>query len=152
MIEIFEKERYYDDSPYTGHCYMHPTYMRKDGKEAFMFNRREPDDAWRISDNERRKQHLIETDGAYMMFNGYKKDPFEMLDIAARRKHHLVQPNDYLRGDYEKNGFVDFMGNFREVSAAFFYRIYDREMMEKIKTATEHLKKEEWDKVGGNRA
>ena len=102
MIEIFEKERYYDDSPYTGHCYMYPTYMRKDGKEAFMFNRREPDDAWRISDNERRKQHLIETDGAYMMFNGYKKDPFEMLDIAARRKHHLVQPNDYLRGDYEK--------------------------------------------------
>ena len=36
MIEIFEKERYYDDSPYTGKCYMCPTYMRKDGKEVFM--------------------------------------------------------------------------------------------------------------------
>ena len=42
MIEIFEKERYYDDSPFTGQCYMYPTFMRKDGKEVFMFNRREP--------------------------------------------------------------------------------------------------------------
>ena len=30
MIEVFEKERYYDDSPFTGGCYMYPTYMRKD--------------------------------------------------------------------------------------------------------------------------
>ena len=38
MIKFIEKERYYDDSPYTGSCYYYPTYMVKDEKEFFVFN------------------------------------------------------------------------------------------------------------------
>lgn len=56
MIEFIEKERYYDDSPFIGQCYMYPTYMIKDGKEYFVFNRREPDDKWKIEENDARKK------------------------------------------------------------------------------------------------
>lgn len=34
MIKFIEKERYYDDSPYTGSCYYYPTYMAKDRKNS----------------------------------------------------------------------------------------------------------------------
>ena len=40
-IEFIEKERYYDDSAFTGQCWMYPTFMVKDGIEYFMWNRRE---------------------------------------------------------------------------------------------------------------
>lgn len=34
MIKFIEKERYYDDIPYTGSCYYYPTYMVKDRKNS----------------------------------------------------------------------------------------------------------------------
>lgn len=55
MIKFIEKERYYDDSSYTGSCYYYPTYMIKDGEEFFVFNRREPDDEWKIKEDKARK-------------------------------------------------------------------------------------------------
>lgn len=133
MIEIFEKERYYDDSTFTGQCYMYPTYMRKDGKEYFMFNRREPDDAWQLQANEDRKAFLIANGGKYFKFNGFYDDPFEMLEEIKERKHTFSEPENKIYAcSFEENGFIDFRGNRREVSAAFHYRIYDREMAEKI--------------------
>ena len=48
MIEFIEKEPYYDYSTFTGQCYMYPTFMVKDGKEYFMFNRLDPDDGWKL--------------------------------------------------------------------------------------------------------
>ena len=35
----------------------------------------------------------------------------------------------------ERGGFVDFHGNRNEVSAAFHYRIYDKALIERIRTA-----------------
>lgn len=148
MIEIIEKEPYFDDSPFTGQCYMHPTYMVKDGKEYFMFNRREPDDSWKLRDNEERKAFLIANDGKYFVFHGFYNDPFEMLKEIAKRKHTFTESeeNNYY-GSIEKSGYLDFHGNRREVSAAFHYRIYDPEMAEKIKEAVHHIHRKEWDKV-----
>ncbi len=146
-ITFIEKERYYDDSPYTGGHYMYPTYMVKDGKEYFMFNRREPQPKYEDDTDAERKQFLIATEGRYFKLNGYKDDPLEMQKIAAARHHHFVTPENLWWCDFEKCGFADFHGNFREVSAAFHYRIYDAELIEKIKEAAKWLIKERWDKV-----
>ena len=61
MIEFIEKERYYDDSAFTGQCWMYPTFMVKDGIEYFMRNRREPDDSWKIKEREDQKAELLAT-------------------------------------------------------------------------------------------
>ena len=148
MIEIFEKERYCDDSPFTGQCYMYPTFMRKDGKEVFMFNRREPDDSWKLRENEERKAFLIAHDVKYFKFNGFYDDPFEMLKEMAERRHTFTEPEEKNYWcSFEENGFIDFHGNRREVSAAFHYRIYDPEMAQKIKEAVHHIHRKEWDAV-----
>lgn len=144
MIEIIEKERYYDDSPFTGRCFMYPTFMVKDGKEYFMFNRREPDDSWKLDEMERRKKQLIETGGAYFKLHGFYGDPTEMILAIANRRHHFVEPDDLYYGQLE-NGFLDFHGNLKEVSAAFFYRIYDEELARKVQRAVEHLNREKWE-------
>ena len=139
MIEIIEKERYFDESPYTGRCFMYPTYMAKDGKEYFMFNRREPQPSYKDAEDESIKNFLIATNGRYFKFYGYKDDPLEMLKIAAERKHHFTDQENLWLGNFEKNGYIDFHGNFWEISAAFHYRIYDAELIEEIKTAISSL-------------
>lgn len=147
MIEIIEKEPYYDDSMFIGQCLRYPTYMLKDGKEFFMFNRREPDDKWQLEENEARKQQLIDNDGAFFKFNGYYENPFDMLKEVATRRHNFVDPNNLYRSAIETNGFLDFHGNRQEVSAAFFYRIYDAAMAERVQTAVELINQKQWDKA-----
>ncbi|WP_191396143.1 hypothetical protein [Flavonifractor sp. An306] len=143
MIEFIEKEPYYDDSMFTGRCNMYPTFMVKDGKEYFMFNRRAPDDSWRLQENEERKKFLASKGGAYFKIFGYYDDPMAMIDEIRERKHTFTNPDDLFadcRGhDGCGEGFVDFHGNRREVSAAFYYRIYDEALLEKIRTAVVEL-------------
>lgn len=146
-IQIIEKEPYYHDSPFTGNCWMYPTYMVKDGKEYFMFNRRDPDDSWKLEENERRKQQLLSTGGAFMRFHGFYAHPIEMLAEVAKRKHHFTDPEKMYYCDIEDHGFLDFHGNRREVSAAFHYRIYDVELATKVKKAVEAINREDWANV-----
>ena len=124
---------------------MYPTYMIKDGKELFMFNRREPDSSWKLQENEERKAFLIANDGKFFKFHGFYDDPFEMLKKIAERKHTFTEPEEknYLC-DFDRCGFIDFHGNLREVSAAFHYRIYDYEMAQRIKEAVHHIHRKEW--------
>lgn len=147
MIEFIEKEPWYNRSPFTGSCYMYPNYIVKDGKEFFMFHRRSTQASYEDATDEARRKHLLSTGGRYFRFNGYKDDPLEMLRIAADRKHSFVNPKKLLQFDYDGCGYVDFHGNFNEVSAAFHYRIYDTELVQQIKTAAEHLIRKEWDMV-----
>lgn len=126
---------------------LHPVYMIRDGKELFVFNRKSHA-AWDESaEYKRRKQQLIDTDGAYLRFFGYFDDPLEMLAAIARGKHHFTEPDNLYRGGFKKYGFIDFHGNRVEITAGFFYRIYDRGLAKKIQTAAEHIKREEWDKA-----
>lgn len=143
-IQIIEKKPWFDQSPFTGSCWMYPTYMVKDGKEYFMFNRREPDDSWKLEADERRKQQLIASGGAYMTFNSFYPHPLEMLAEVAERKHHFTEPDKMYWSSIEAQGFVDFHGNRREVSAAFQYRIYDPELAAKIEAVVEHINREDW--------
>lgn len=147
MIEIIEKEPYYDNSMFTGQCQMYPTYMLKDGKEFFMFNRREPDDKWRLAENEERKRQLIENDGAFFMFHGYYENPMDMLKEIAKRQHSFTEPDNVFYTTIENEGVLDFHGNRREVSAAFFYRIYDTAMVEKVQAVVDLINHKEWDKA-----
>lgn len=140
MIEFIEKERYYDDSTFTGQCWMYPTFMVKDGKEYFMWNRREPDDSWKLKEREAQKAELLANGGRYFRFHGFYADPFEMLAEMENRGHTFTEPDDLFvdctdgPGGYGA-GFVDFHGNRNEVSAAFHYRIYDVSLLERIRTA-----------------
>ena len=107
MIEIVEKERYFEDSAFTGQCFMYPTYMVKDGKEYFMFNRREPDDPWKLRENEERKALLISNNGKYFKFHGFYDDPFEMLKEICERRHTFTETEEenYF-GSLEEHGFI----------------------------------------------
>lgn len=115
MIEFIEKERYFDESPYTGRCFMYPTYMVKDGKEYFMFNRREPQPSYEDAEDEAFKKFLLLTDGRYFKIYGYIDDPLEILKIAAERKLHFTDPENLWLGNFERNGYIDFNGNFWEI-------------------------------------
>lgn len=148
MIEIFEKEPYRDESPYTGGCLMYPTYMRKDGKEFFMFNRRDPDDSWELRADEARKAFLTANNGTYFKFHGSYDNPFEMLKQITERHLTFTEPEEKnFWCSVDEPGFIDFHGNCREVSAAFHYRIYDKEMAEKIKVTVHHIHRKEWDET-----
>lgn len=135
MVEFIEKERYYDDSTFTGQCWMYPTFMVKDGIEYFMWNRREPDDSWKLKERESQKAELLANDGAYFHFHGIYADPFEMLAEMEHRGHTFTEPDNLFVDCRERGGFVDFHGNRNEVSAAFHYRIYDKALIERIRTA-----------------
>ena len=143
MIKFIEKEKYYDDSQYTGSCYYYPTYMVKDGKEFFVFNRREPDDEWKIEKNKTRKNQLIENEGKYFKFNGFYDDPLEMLKEIIKRRHHFTTPRKMYYGNLA-GGYLDFHGNRNEVSAAFHYRIYDTELACIIQKVVKLINSEEW--------
>lgn len=147
MIEFVEKERYYDNSLFTGDCYMYPTYMLKDGKEYFMFNRREPDDSWVLEENEQRKKQLLDNEGINFRFFGFFENPFELIMNIAERQHHFTEPEDTVRCGIEEKGYLDFHGNLKGVSAAFFYRIYDEKTASKIKKCVQMLNSERWDDV-----
>ncbi len=66
-----------------------------------------------------------------------------MLKEMAERGHTFCDP-DELFDDCRNNPgygarFVDFHGNRNEVSAAFHYRIYDDELLERIKEAADPI-------------
>lgn len=147
MIKFIEKEPYYDNSPFTGQCLMYPTYMIKDGNELFMFNRREPDDHWRTMQNYMPKKQLVENKGSYITFSGMYRNPFEMLEEMAKRKHHFFDTQHLFTNLIREDGFVDFQGNRKEVSAAFFYRIYDKKIAWNISYLVKLLKQERFSEV-----
>lgn len=145
MIEIYETEPWFNSDWITGPAWMYPTVMKKDGREFFMFNRRDPDETYRLNEQEAFKKMLIANDGKYFKFNGFYDDPFEMLREVAERKHTFTEKIEKVL-DYSGNT-LNFHGNRREVSAAFFYRIYDGEMQAKIEEAVKHIFAKEYGEV-----
>lgn len=144
MIKFIEKERYYDGSPFVGGCFYYPTYMIKNKKEYFVFNRREPDEKYNLEENEARKQQLIQTNGKYFKFNSFYENPIEMLNEIIERKHNFTDPENMYYCGIEKSGFLDFHGNRKEVSAAFHYRIYDEKLASQIIKIVECINNKKW--------
>ena len=87
MIKIIEKEPYKNfDNWNNRECLMYPTMMIKDGKEHFIFNRREQDAEYQEKENQKRIEILKRTDGKYTMFYGKYENPFEMLREIIKEK------------------------------------------------------------------
>lgn len=140
MIEIIERKGWIRKSPFSDTSIMHPVYMIKDGKEYFVVNRPEPEKSWEEKKRKAQIEELIANDGTHFHFCGAYADPFEMLKEMTERGHTFCNPDklfDDCRNDPSYGaGFVDFHGNRNEFSAAFYYRIYDEVLLERIKEAT----------------
>lgn len=141
MVEFIEKEPWTDTDPFIGETYA-PVFMVKNGVEYFVINRVVAvtgDSFYAQQANSRleaAKQTLIENDGRYCKFYGQHPDPADMLKEIERRGHTFTEPEEIFEdchGEHYGGGFVDFHGNLNEVSAAFMYRIFDRELAEQLK-------------------
>ena len=151
MIKIIEKEPYKNyDNWNMRECLMYPTMMIKDGKEHFVFNRREPEAEYQEQENQKRLEILYKTDGKYTMFYGEFKNPFEMLrEIINRKDTIITNSKDIFDRRMTKEDSVDFHGNRENYSSAFMYRIYDKDLENALKEIVEHINKKEWDIAEG---
>ena len=148
-ISFIEKEPWFDPSPFTGDCHMHPNYMVKDGVEYFMFNRRVPDDSWKERENAERKTQLLSNGGAFFCLFGYKSDPLSYLWNVVKRKHTFA-PCSYqepVRHEFDDKTITDFGCNLREVSAACGYRIYDEELAQLVRDVVALIQKKRYDEA-----
>lgn len=67
-----------------------------------------------------------------------------MLKEIVERKHHFTTPNKMYYGGIEENGYLDFHGNRKEVSAAFKYRIYDEKLAILIQEVVKCINDKKW--------
>jgi hypothetical protein len=121
-----------------------PVYMTKDGAEYFVANIAIAGGNYSADHNRQQmegyKAQLIATGGRYFKFYVHtgNDDPEEMLTDIAERSHTFVKVDDMTpfceapEGHYGPY-MIEFWGNRHEVSAAFHYRIYDREYADKLR-------------------
>lgn len=131
-IQFIEKEPWRNNDRFTGDCDMYPTFMVKDGEEYFMFNRRSIETSYEAEERETHKKQLLDNDGKFFRFYGYKESPQEYLRVMIERRHTFDKFSHKEVEWSEDRMFCDFSGNSREVSAAFKYRIYDKELATSI--------------------
>lgn len=143
MIEIVEQAPRRDD---TTNENAFPTYMRKNGKDYFMFNRLSTADP---TEDDNMKMQLFENEGAYFCFYGACPDPIEMLTDMANAHCGFKKDGATIRFRMIENTELwDFSGSKGLfVGTAFLYRVYDADLAEKIKAVTEHINRKEWHKA-----
>ncbi len=153
MIKIVEKEPYESyDHFNTRDCLMYPNYMIKDGKEYFVVNRTS-NPSWQENyDFNRIIEELKNNNGVYTRFYGFYNRPTELLSKIIERKHSFQYPSDKIEKLFDSSlvpnsDISDFHGNLNEVSAAFKYRIYDMEYVEKLKMVVNHIINKDWEKA-----
>lgn len=140
MIEFIEKKTYY--SNHSG-CWMYPIYMIKDGKEFYVFNRREPNTNLGKKEEEAKRKQLISNNGLYYKIYGFYDSPLDLLKEMAGRRYHFIEPGYMFDGELERIGFCDFHGNTKG-AMNFSYRIYDKGMIEKIQNIAKLIDKEKY--------
>lgn len=142
-ITFFEdaQKKWYSDNYAFGGRYMYPNYMLKNDKRYFMFNRGSDDRNYEIDEQEARKSQLISNAGKYFKFNGVFPSPLEMLKWIIDKKYQFcsLTAKTIHYEDRTSEDYFDFHGNLKEVSAAFFYRIYDEQLIEEIKTLIKQI-------------
>lgn len=137
-IYFIEKKPIEDKNPFVGGIF-YPVYMIKNNKEYFVCNRRETKSKTEQTRLENIKQQLINNNGKIFKFYSFYDDPLDLINVIIKRKHHFDNPNKLFSGNFDKNGFIDFNGNLKEVSCAFNYRIYDFDIINKIKELIKHI-------------
>lgn len=139
-IEFIEKSPY-KNSAFWNSGLVYPMYMKKDGEEYFLWGRAEDEPKFRLEEIEKRKQQLIDNGGAYFKFhdNSGNNDPIGFLQWV--KNNHYTLCNDCKAKLLSDNKTFDFVGNLNEVSCAFFYRIFDKEMINTVSEAIKTMKK-----------
>lgn len=144
-IQFVEKEPWRNNDRFTGDCDMYPTYMVKDGVEYYMFNRRSIETKYEAEEREIRKKQLLDNDGMFFRLYGYKDSPLEYLSAVIERRHSFTKFKEI---DWSNDGkFCDFHGNVKEVSAAFYYRIYDKEIANSIEKIVNLIHKKKYNEA-----
>lgn len=146
MIKFIEKEPWEDKDPLIGETYL-PVFMIKDGAEYFVINRvakATGDSLYASQANSRlnaAKAMLKANNGKYVKFDGLYNDPEDMLAEIEQHGHTFTEPEDLFVDCHDEprygGGFTDFHGNRNEVSASFMYRIFDNELVDKLKKAAQ---------------
>lgn len=145
-VDFEEGEGVYDNSPFIGNCWRYPIYMLKGDERLFVIRRSEPEhNANAEYDRKRILAHLVKTKGAYARFHSHFETPFELLSFICRRKNTFVKSS--LGLFRENDDSVDFSGNLNEVSAAFQYRIYDKDVLDRIRSIVDLIQKKKYDEA-----
>ena len=145
-VDFEETEGYYDPSPFIGNCWRYPIYMLKGDERLFVIRRCEPEHSASAEyDRKRILAHLVKTKGAYARFHSFYETPFELLAAVCERKHTFEKSS--LGLFRENDDSVDFSGNLREVSAAFQYRIYDKDILDRIRAIVDLIQKKKYDEA-----
>lgn len=149
MIKFIEKEPYKNyDNWNERECLMYPNVMIKEGKEYFVFNRREPDQEYKKMKNQKILNKLKETDGKYTIFYGDFENPFEMLKDIIVNKHLIISNKDIIfdktMTDEES---IDFHGNRDVYASAFMYRIFDKDLEKDLREIVTLINNKEWEKA-----
>lgn len=146
-IKFIEGKKYIAEYGFTGNGEYTSIYMIKDNKKYFIGNIVKDlnnNDGYakynyknRITEIENIKKILISNNGKYFKIYGKFDNPFEFID--------WIKENNYkfqIFGElFEKhNNFVDFHGNLNEYSSAFHYRIYDLNMVNRLKEKIQEQK------------
>lgn len=130
-IEFIEKPPY-KNSAFWNSGLVYPMYMRKDGEEYFLWGRSEGESKFRLEEIEQRKRQLMDNGGAYFKFhdNSGNNDPIGFLQWV--KNNHYTLRNDCKAKLLSDNKTFDFIGNLNEVSCAFFYRIFNDEIIRRV--------------------
>lgn len=145
MIRIVEKEPYKHFNSWNNReCLMYPTIMIKNGKEYFVFNRREPNGEYEEKENKKSMELLKRTDGKYTKFYGEYDNPFEMLKEIIKEKDMIISNSQNFDNKTEKEYITDFHGNRENYASAFMYRIYDRKLENILKKIVDYINNKEW--------
>ena len=147
MIKIIEKEPYKSyDRWNERNCLMYPVIMIKNNIEHFIFNRREPQESYEDQKDKRIIEQLKENDGMYATFYSPYQNPMEFLkNIIENRYTFYKDFTEFIENTQGK--FVDFHGNLNEISSAFMYRIFDKELEKDLKKIVILINNKEWDKA-----
>lgn len=140
-IQFIEKEPFSNLNVLWAAPKYFPCFMLKDGIEYFLWNRAEPSDRFDREDYESRKKQLLENGGAFFKFYDHSghNSPTNFLNWIKENKYSLVK--DFTAQVLSDNKTFDFHGNLNEVSCAFFYRIFDKQMIEKVSALIQSLPK-----------
>ena len=138
-IRFIEKEPFSNQNVLWAAPKYFPCYMLKDGIEYFLWNRTEPSDRFAVGDCESRKKQLLENGGAFFKFYDHSghNSPISFLNWVKENNYSLVK--DSTAQVLSDGRTFDFHGNLNEVSCAFFYRIFDKQIIEQVSSLIRNL-------------
>lgn len=134
----------------SGHAEYTPVYAIINGSKRLVRNIshalsgdsfiwREYSDKKSKQEVEKAKNNLMEHDGKYITFYSMFDNPFEFLNWITENNYTLEVVRNFFE-DSSNGDFTDFHGNSCEYSCAFHYRIYDYEMLDKLKNIVYRMK------------